>query len=313
MVAMMGVSAAAAAPAHAIPDNWMQVPLTGPAGTPLGEPSYLKQVDPIIAWNVPQSGHPHSFVVNAGVNYNSTTAQLMAAGTTSPVSSFKTAIWMPSVIAPDGTQVPIRGGVNRFINEGNVSAGVKNVNKPPNGLDYIHGDSHKTTTTGLGDTWACIGVANTPQATIPATCPAGATGIRWVAYQGKGCWNGVDLGPGLGRSTGPADAQSHMWNDVGFDCPGGVRIPQISTIFEWDTRAIGGRLSSDAPGAPPASSVHTDQIYFDGVDRLGNGFWDRALSMCLNHFRPDGQGTFCTYNASGDVIRQYDGAVVLDT
>jgi hypothetical protein len=282
------------------------------------EHSHFAQVDPIIksTTKLPpdpeaRSAHLHDFVGNTSTNSNSTTESLLAGGTTCKVQSDINAIWFPAMIGKDGNPIPGKT-VYRLINDSPVVHGTVTI--PPNGLNFIAGAPNKTVADGANEIWRCF-PGGTEQRTIPASCPAESVGIRASFYNLQGCWNGTDMGPGLGRGGGPADAVSHMI--LNLNCPApGVKIPRVSTILEWPASAAGGHLSSDdrdfdgKADGDPGASLHVDFVYISGKDSEGNDFYKRVDDMCLN--QPVALKARCVVDAQGRLIRLADKAIVLE-
>lgn len=268
------------------------------------KPSHVAQVDPIKNWNQPVSGHMHQFFCNTSTAYNSTTASLQAGGTTSNVKGMQWAVWVPLMLDAAGNPVTPISMSYRFDN-----VGPGNVTVPPDGLDFIMGNAANTNPNATAGLWACTGVANTPQMTIPTSCPAGAVGKHVAIYPHHGCWNGTQMGPGLGRGDGPADAFSHINGTQ--DCPTGIRQPRPSIVFKYPLSAH--HLSSDAPGQLGGTTMHVDDVVVSGTDVFGRDFITQVVNQCLNVVPDDGirnTGFTCRVNSTGQVIRNSDNAVV---
>jgi len=235
---------------------------------------------------------------------------MVAATTTCKVGADKISSWVPTLYSPGGQVVPLAANTQYRLD--NIAAGP--VKPTPQGLTFIFGSPSNTNPNATIGQWVCSGTPQPATMTIPTSCPVGATGVHIAIYPHHGCWDGVNLGPGLGRNTGPADAISHVRAGTTASCDAPkVRIPRPSFILRYPLAAVGGRLSSDSPGLLGGTTMHLDVAQVGGQDAAGRDFNTRVPAMCLNLI-PDSEPfrVTCQENAAGELVRLSDKAIVVD-
>ena len=234
--------------------------------------------DPIVFPAQPGRSHLHDFFGNVSVKADTTTASLLAAGSTCLKGMNevdRAAYWTPALM--DSGQ-PVSGPPNEHRIDAYYSVSDKPlpVRPMPIGLRMIAGDS---TAQGPQPTdivhYNCLhypqgGQVTGNSAAIP-TCPAGSYLSAKIVF--PGCWDG--------RNLDSADHKSHMAYPVRGACPVShpVAVPTLAIRLRWKTAQStpSSRLSLSSGGQ---YSMHAD---------FWNG-WNPAVMQwlvdnCLNATR----------------------------
>lgn len=212
------------------------------------------------------AGHEHTFSGARNITSTTTTADLLNGTSTCFLNSDHAGIWAPTVIK-DG--VSYGAGASYYLagngaDPAQIAGG--RIQTPPNGLRFIIGDSHSTTLQSTNYLrWRCgEGDVYSSLDALSANCST----YFYMELDAPNCWDGM-------RLDSP-NHQDHM--TIGYaSCPAShpVRVPQVQIAFAYSPAALGGRLSSDEPGAPAGSSAHADYWFANGPEV-------EQLTRCLN-------------------------------
>lgn len=270
-----------------------------------GPPVKVEASDPFILWNQTPSAHEHQVFGNKAWAYNATVPQMLAGATSCQAPSDKVSFWTPTIKTPMGQTVVATKSTYDLRVDDLADGSVPVV--APEGFGYIAGNPHGTT--GSNALWKCAGApSNTQKFSIPTNCDAyGNIGVQAAQYatNANPCWDTVNVGPGFGRNTGPADGQDHINNAVNGLCPApNKRVIGNGWHFTFPPAAIGGRLSSDSSLATPGASWHTDHIQFN------RAFVQAIYTDCLLEAVPEATVT-CVTRSDGHVYRKRDNKLVV--
>ncbi len=197
-------------------------------------------VDPIVQPGMPGMSHLHNFFGNTTTDANSSTASLLAGGTTCRESADRSAYWTPAlsqdgvVAVPEFARIYYRG-----------TKGLK-VKPLPNGYKIISGFTKQTVS------WTCrvpggiVSQRGANAATVP-TCSVGERLVVSVRF--PNCWDG---------RLDSVDHKSHAVFPVRGRCPAShnVRVPEISVNVRYPASVRGGAGVSLASGGP--ETMHAD-------------------------------------------------------
>jgi hypothetical protein len=204
--------------------------------------SHRKQVDPIVAFNQPVSGHMHDFMGNRSVNFNSTFASASGSSTTCELSGDRAGYWTPSLVAPNGTFVTVRRALVYYRN---VPVKYGTTTPFPPDFRMVAGG------VGVGPPhagWSCDQDASNMQAT-PVSC---GSKLMVLHVRFPSCWDG--------RNIDSPDHRSHVRYATGSSCPSShpVKIPEIFLHVRYDRGASGsGYRLSDGTVSPHADFWNT--------------------------------------------------------
>jgi hypothetical protein len=280
---------------------------------------YIVQVDPVKSWGVDPSAHKHCVFGQQGLTANSTGTTIRASApvAASMPKSVKTIWWMPALISKLGQDVPATTSNQYYSNGCNPADPAKPCPppldvRPPNDLAYIIGSSDNTDPNKAVGLWRCLGSPTTTQKRyIPTNCDAyGNRGVQMAVY-GPTCWDGVNVGPGLGRTgTGPASGSGHV---ASCDSAHPVRIMGAVWGATFPAAAIGARLSSDPTFAVAGLSLHIDHVDEGVPNSQGKDGLAQIRDMCMNYDRTaTANAVTCTVSGTGIVKRASDSAFVTD-
>jgi hypothetical protein len=214
--------------------------------------------DPIVFPGLAGASHMHTFMGNTTTNAASTTASLLAGGTSCVAPGDKSGYWMPTlykgneVIRPIGPQVIYyKTGVNDYTS----------VRPWPTGLRFVVGSPTQTADQFLYysvEGWECG--ESYHNADFPASCPAN-TQLN-VRMQSPSCWDGKYLDT--------PDHKSHMAYPVNLVCPTShpVAVPMIEFKMAFP---VSGDLSQVRLSSGRGYSFHYD--FFNA--------WDPATLLAL--------------------------------
>lgn len=291
LLAAVLVMAASAAPAHASGAFLETCAITAHA-----------QEDPILNSGPGQSAHDHNVAGNRAWDGDATTTEMLAGQSGCDATADKFSGWTPTLVSPLGQTVVASKMVYDLRNDQVGS----DVIVPPNMFAYIKRGPAL---------WKCIGApSSTQKFTIPTNCDAyGNQGVAAANYftNENICWDGVNVGPGFHRTTGPADATSHVTGHLAADgsCPApNKRIPGNGWHMTFPgAGAVGARLSSDGPLDDPGDSWHVDHV------QVNRSFVVAIAADCLNAEQvPTTPLTItCTTRPDGHVYRKSDGKLVI--
>lgn len=200
--------------------------------------SHRKQVDPIVQFGQPVSGHMHDFMGNRSVNFNSTFASASGSSTTCGLAGDRAGYWTPSLVAPNGTFVQVRRALVYYRN---TPAKYGTTTAFPPDFRIVAGG------VGVGPPnagWSCEQNASSMQAT-PPSCGSGGLLVLHVRF--PSCWDG--------RNKDSADHRSHMRYASGSSCPSShpVKVPEIFMHVRYAPGASGsGYRLSDGTLSPHA-------------------------------------------------------------
>jgi hypothetical protein len=204
--------------------------------------SHRKQVDPIVAFNQPVSGHMHDFMGNRTVNFNSTYGSASPGPTTCAHSGDRAGYWTPSLVAPNGTFVQVRRALVYYRN---VPVKYGTTTPFPPDFRIVAGG------VGVGPPnagWSCDQDASNMKAT-PVNC---GSGLMVLHVRFPSCWDG--------RNTDSPDHRSHMRYATGSSCPSShpVKVPEIFLHVRYAPGASGsGYRLSDGTVSPHADFWNT--------------------------------------------------------
>lgn len=283
---------------------------------------YLKQVDPVVQYGVPTSAHMHAICGVEGINENSTGASIRASNKTATAvlpKSVRTVWWMPAIQTSLGQFVAPTSSKLYYTNGCNPNDPAKPCPPPldtrnPNDLAYVFGDKANQTYNGAIGLWRCSGAPTTTQKrNIPTNCTAyGNKGVQLAIY-GPTCWDGVNMGPGLGRTgSGPADGRTHVRGSV-CSPENPVRIMGSVWSANFPASAIGGKLSCDTSLANAGYCLHTDHVDEGLPNSQGQDGLQRICDLCMNADRTaTANAVTCTVSGTGIVKRVSDNLFVTD-
>jgi hypothetical protein len=204
--------------------------------------SHRKQVDPIVAFGQPVSGHMHDFFGNRKVDFNSTYSTAFTGGTTCAHRGDFAGYWIPTLVAPNGTFVTPR---RVLIYYRNTPAKYATTTPFPADFRIVAGG------VGVGPPnagWSCEQNASGMQST-PPSC---GSGLMVLHVRFPSCWNGV-------QADSP-NHRSHMAYATGSSCPSShpVKVPEIFLHARFQPGASGpGYRLSDGTISPHADFWNT--------------------------------------------------------
>jgi hypothetical protein len=204
--------------------------------------SHRKQVDPIVAFGKPLSGHMHDFFGNRGVDFNSTYSTAFLKGTTCAHRGDHAGYWIPTLVAPNGTFVTPR---RVLVYYRNTPAKYGTTTPFPPDFRIVAGG------VGVGPPnagWSCEQNASGMQST-PPSC---GSGLMVLHVRFPSCWNGV-------QADSP-DHRSHMRYATGSSCPSShpVKVPEVFVHARFQPGASGpGYRLSDGTVSPHADFWNT--------------------------------------------------------
>lgn len=212
-------------------------------------PTHTAADDPIVFPGQPGRSHDHTFMGNLTTDADSTTASLLAGGTSCTVPQDRSAYWFPTlsdggdeVVSPRLQTVYYKSGITDY----------KDVRPFPQGLRYVVGSPMATqdefrTSPGTVEGFECG--SSSFNWDIPASCAPGSE--LNVRYQAPSCWNGTDLDS--------ADHKSHMAYPVQDECPPShpVAVPMIEFKLSWP---VSGDLREVSFASGRGYSFHYDFI-----------------------------------------------------
>ena len=229
--------------------------------------SHMGFYDPLV--NPGQEGpdlfHLHTFVGNAGINKDSTSASLATGGSTCAGGTLNmSAYWFPTMIdTTDGTPIAPSGFLV-YYKTGYGGVKLPDIKVIPEGLHMISGSAGgNPANPSTAGRFVCVGGNNGVgwQATIPPNCYQDNSLIMEVSF--PQCWDGVNLDS--------PDHKTHMAETTGSGCPKThpVALPHISFEIYYDLAKVklanmkNWRLSSDnyATTSPGGYSAHGDYMF----------------------------------------------------
>ena len=220
----------------------------------------------------PDLFHLHTFVGNAGINKNSTSAALATGGSTCAGGTLNmSAYWFPTMIdTTDGTPIAPSGFLV-YYKTGYGGVKLPDINVIPEGLHMISGSAGgNPSSPSTAGRFVCVGGNNGVgwQATIPPNCYKDNQLIMEVSF--PQCWDGVNLDS--------IDHKAHMAETTGSGCPTThpVALPHISFEIYYDLAKVNlanmknWRLSSDnyATTSPGGYSAHGDYMFKWGLKTI---------------------------------------------
>lgn len=240
-------------------------------------------VDPLKAYGQNPFGHNHTPACAKAFSAFSTLSDMTTADTSCHLKSDHAMIWFPTPLDASGN--PVAASVHYYL----LNSGY-NVIVPPNGLHFVAGNPIYVGAYAPGQNITCLqadgGSVHYNKHVIPtaAQCPHG---YEMTISSGQ-CWNGTQMGPGMGGSDGPADGKSHITSASPSTCTG-KSIPRISLVLDVGAAGSGGHLSSDTPiaGMPntykyPGSTAHFDYDFDMLYDIDGLPAMNKIVTKCLN-------------------------------
>jgi hypothetical protein len=268
------------------------------------QPGFPDAVDPIVSFGIIPSAHDHAFYGSDQASSTTTLPKMLAGGTSCDVKSDKSLYWHPTIVAADGhTVYPNRSSFYyRAANRGVP------IHPFPAGLRFVYGNHSNLSAGASIARWVCKG--EPARTYIPASCVDGG-GVQETIYVAT-CWDGFDLGTGGGGHDPQAPTANMSPAPTGSDgrphCPADhpINVPSLQYIINWPADALGGRLSSDEPGAAPGASAHVD--FFNGwtFNSQGNDAMALITDRCLN---TDAQPGSVTCQVINGQIVTYPGHV----
>lgn len=267
-----GKLAAPAAGATAV-----QIKATTDLGVPNSDPGAFRTLcglakmtfdDPLVYPGQPGAAHLHAFFGNTGVDAFSTTASLLATGSSTCDGGIanRSSYWVPAVI-DTATGAPVKPRTLLvYYKTGYNGVTAAQINLVPLGLKMIAGSAANAVDVSAANPWAfspyyweCLDPkvgTGTQRGQQIGNCAAGTE--LWMHVTFPQCWDGVNLDS--------PDHKSHMSYPVGGACPAThpVAIPEIAYQVIYPVAATGAtpawRLSSDmyAPALPGGRSAHAD-------------------------------------------------------
>ena len=231
--------------------------------------SHSAMDDPIVFPDQPGASHLHDFFGNTSVDAFSTTASMLAAGTTCRVPSDTAGYWAPAAFLND---VQVTPTVMRIYYLGSRTGTVETI---PPGLQMVAGNREATSPTENPHVaWYCGATKDvkTPRADEPYDCTPWASHpfvdgvIAIVDF--PSCWNGTGLRP------------EDVVYPVGGTCPYGFRhvLPRISERVHFGVMNPlnpDGSLAFALSSGPPFT-LHADFWNTWQQDRL-----DQLVTDCL--------------------------------
>lgn len=204
--------------------------------------SHRKQVDPIVSFGQPVSGHMHDFMGNRSIDFNSTFASASPASTTCALSGDRAGYWSPSLVAPNGTFVQVRRALVYYRN---TPAKYGTTTPFPPDFRMVAGG------VGVGPPnagWSCEQDAANMQAT-PVSC---GSGLMVLHVRFPSCWDG--------RNTDSPDHRSHVRYASSSSCPAShpVKVPEVFLHVRYAPGASGSAYRlSDGTQSPHADFWNT--------------------------------------------------------
>ncbi len=197
--------------------------------------------DPIVHNGMPGMSHLHNFFGNTTTDANSSTASLLAGGTTCRESADRSAYWTPALLQDGVVAVPEFARIYYLGTRGRI------VEPLPNGYKMISGFTNQTVR------WTCTlpGGIVIKRGANAATVPTCSGAERLVAHvRFPNCWDGHNLDS--------ADHKSHAVFPVRGRCPAehNVRVPEISVNVHYPASVHGGSGVSLVSGGP--ETMHAD-------------------------------------------------------
>ena len=252
-------------------------------------------VDPIVHPGTTGDSHNHDFAGGGPVTPTSTPTTLRAGATSCQIKSDHAAYWFPSVVKAGVIVKPT--GFSVYYRAAQAAASTQRIEPFPSEIRFVSGFASNTNPYAQPANWRC---ANNPSAvakSIPATC--NGAGMQMTLPLAR-CWDGVTV-----NSTASPSAYVKFGNADGT-CPASHPhvLPQLTYIVSYGPDAPGGRLTSDAPGAPAGSSVHAD--FMNGWVQTSQ---TALVNGCLNVNDPTPSSQSCRFSGA-DVVTNPEGVFV---
>jgi hypothetical protein len=192
--------------------------------------------DPIVHPAMPGMSHSHDFMGNVTTAATSTLESLVAGATTCDPLTDRSAYWVPTLYAADGTILPIDHATLYYSSDIDDPSTLQPF---PLGLKIIAGQANAATPPAPSYfKWSCQGEA-TSSSTDFVVCPNGAKLELLLNF--PDCWDGKNL-----DST---DHKSHMAYNANHACPAShpVALPRLQFKLRYATSGeVGMRLASGA-------------------------------------------------------------------
>jgi hypothetical protein len=246
---------------------------------------HINYDDPIVYPGQQGASHLHQFFGNLSVNYNTTSASLIAAGNSTcdggPIN--RTGYWVPALLS--GSEVVVPSALVVYY-KGESSNGVTAL---PAGLRMIAGHSMATDSIANGAiNWRCESRGYANSQTIGGPCQGELLGQVEFPY----CWDGVNLDSANHRShMADADRSTGGWGTCPASHP--VMIPRITYTAIYNvTSADDLVLSSDVmPGMThaPGSTYHGD--WFGGWNPTYSNRWHAGCLLRQADCKPGNPGS----------------------
>jgi hypothetical protein len=229
------------------------------AGCP---PSHRAPDDPIVAPGEPGASHMHEFFGNRSTDAFSTLRSLREAETSCQPRSDRSAYWVPTLHAEDGSAIEMLEGTFYYVS-GHTDR--RDLRAWPPGLRMIAGYAGEHSPPGGAARWSCRGTGLPSERTIPL-CPEGSELELLLNF--PDCWDG--------RRRDSADHQSHMAYSVAGRCPRSHRVPVPGLRYKLLYETRGGDGVELSVGADETTLAHGD--FFDAWSRRG---LRRRVADCL--------------------------------
>jgi hypothetical protein len=233
--------------------------------------SHFNNDDPIVHPGVKDATHLHEYGGNLTTRFDSTYESMVEGGTDCPYDPDTAGYWFPALLTEDGKRVPPTM-ISAYYRDNPTNPALPDPVPYPPDLRIVAGYPSVPMGEPEFGGWLCTDAPQT--ATV---------GLRDCSDTGQ--IKGHVVFPQCledGTIDSP-DHRSHMVYATYQGCPEGyVLVPRLAMTITWKVpNALSGdyRLSSDAPGAPPGSSLHADFWNTWDQDAL-----ERLTRICLvNH------------------------------
>jgi hypothetical protein len=235
-------------------------------------------VDPITAFGVSPSKHLHTPAGAASFSAFSTLPGMMRSSTSCDVRSDHSMFWFPTPLRRDGTPATIRAADYYLVNLNRTLTA-----EPPNGLRFIGGNPDCTGQFCGSLEYRCLSGGGYLAHTIPPAGACGSSGYEMYISGAAQCWNGLDYGPGLGGTDGPAGAKANFVST--YPCNGYV-VPRVDLAVRVGNDGVGGYVSSDVPKGvqttSPGSTAHFDYVFGWALNSSNQSSIGSIIGDCLD-------------------------------